>query len=74
MLLFYASPIAVNGKVFFTDDSGTTFVLAAGREFNLLGVNSLGDTTRASPALVDGIWYMRTQRHLYAIAGENEVE
>ena len=70
---FYASPIAVNDKIYFTDDTGDTFVLKAGRQFELLGVNSLNDTTRASPALVDGTWFMRTQHHLYAIAGDEEV-
>ena len=70
---FYASPIAVNDKIYFTDDSGDTYVVRAGRDFELLRVNSLNDTTRASPALVDGIWYIRTQRHLYAIAGSDEV-
>jgi outer membrane protein assembly factor BamB len=64
---FSASPIANDGKVFFTNDDGETFVLRAGREFNLLHVNSLGEQTLASPALVDGIWYFRTASSLVAI-------
>ena len=64
---FSASPIANDGKVFFTNDDGETFVLKAGREFNLLHVNSLGEQTLASPALVDGIWYFRTASNLIAI-------
>ena len=46
---------------------GQTFVLAAGSEFRLLRVNDLGERTLASPALVDGRWYFRTERHLVAI-------
>src|SRR5687768_14788545 len=64
---FSASPIAFDGKVFFTNDDGETFVLKAGREFNLLHVNQLGEQTLASPALVDGKWYFRTASSLVAI-------
>lgn len=64
---FSASPVAVDGKVFFTNDVGETFVLRAGFKFDLLHVNDLGETTLASPALVDGRWYFRTARNLIAI-------
>jgi hypothetical protein len=64
---FSGSPIAVDGKVFFTNDDGETFVLKGGREFNLLHTNQLGDATYASPALVDGRWYFRTASSLVAI-------
>jgi outer membrane protein assembly factor BamB len=64
---FSASPVAVDGKVFFTNDEGQTFVLRAGPAFELLHVNELGERTLASPALVDGRWYIRTARNLWAI-------
>lgn len=64
---FSASPVAVNGKIFFTNDDGETFVLRAGREFTLLHTNTLGARTLASPALVDGVWYWRTVEGLVAI-------
>jgi outer membrane protein assembly factor BamB len=64
---FSASPVGVDGKVFFTNDMGETFVLKAGPQFELLRVNKLSERTLASPALVDGRWYIRTSRHLLAI-------
>jgi outer membrane protein assembly factor BamB len=64
---FSASPVAVDGKVFFTNDDGETFVLRAGPTFDLLHVNRIGERTLASPALVDGRWYIRTEAHVYAI-------
>ena len=64
---FSASPVGVDGKVFFTNDSGETFVLKAGRQFELLHVNRLDEPVLASPALVDGTWYFRTHGHLIAI-------
>ena len=64
---FSASPIAVDGKVFFTNDGGETFVLKAGPEFELLHKSEIGSRTLASPALVDGRWYIRTVDELLAI-------
>ena len=64
---FSASPIAVDGKIYFTNDLGETFVLAAGPEFKLLRVNRLNEQTLATPALVDGTWFFRTATQLIAI-------
>jgi outer membrane protein assembly factor BamB len=64
---FSASPVAVNGELFFTNDEGETFVVKAGREFRLLHTNTLGERTLASPALVDGVWYWRTATSLIAL-------
>jgi outer membrane protein assembly factor BamB len=68
---YSASPVGVDGKVFFTNDLGETYVLAAGPKFRLLRVNRLNERlngrTLASPALLDGRWYFRTERHLLCI-------
>jgi outer membrane protein assembly factor BamB len=64
---FSASPVAVGGKIFFTNDDGETFVLASGPKFQLLRINRLNARTLASPALVEGRWYFRTDRELICI-------
>ncbi len=64
---FSSSPVAVGDKLFFTNDRGQTFVVRAGRTFELLHVNELEAQVLASPALVDGIWYWRTEKELLAI-------
>lgn len=64
---FSASPVAVDGKIFFTNEDGDTFVLRAGATFDLMHVNRIGEETLASPALVDGRWYIRTTRNLIAV-------
>jgi len=64
---FSASPVAVDDKLFFTNDDGETFVVRAGPKFELLHVNQIGEGTLASPALVDGRWYIRTDRSLFSI-------
>jgi outer membrane protein assembly factor BamB len=67
---FSASPVAVDNKIFFTNDEGETFVLAAGPEFRQLRVNRLNEMTLATPALVDRKWYFRTAEHLLAIGAK----
>ncbi len=62
-----ASPVVVDNKIFVTNDDGITFVLKTGPEFELLHTNNIGAQTLASPALVDGIWYIRTVDELIAI-------
>jgi outer membrane protein assembly factor BamB len=69
---FSASPVAVDGKIFFTNDDGETFVLKAGPEFKLLHINRLNEQVQASPALVDGRWYFRSKKHLIAIGTKGE--
>jgi outer membrane protein assembly factor BamB len=64
---FSVSPVAVEGKIFFTNDVGETFILKAGPEFQLLHVNRLNEQTLASPALVGSRWYIRTSQQLLAI-------
>ena len=64
---FSASPVVVDGKVFFMNDFGQTFVVSDASEFELLHVNELNAQTLASPALVDGRWYFRTNRELITI-------
>lgn len=64
---FTSSPVAVGDKVFLTNDEGDTFVVAAGPVFKLLRVNHLNAQVLASPALVEGNWYWRTDRELIAI-------
>lgn len=67
---FSSSPVAVGDKVFFTNDRGQTFVVQAGPVFKLLHVNELRAPVLASPALVDGRWYWRTERELLAIGNK----
>jgi outer membrane protein assembly factor BamB len=64
---FSSSPVAVGNKIFLTNDDGRTFVVEAGPVFKLLRVNEMGARVIASPALVGGVWYWRTDRDLLAI-------
>ena len=62
---YTASPIAADGKVFLASVNGKVTVLKAGREWDVLGVNDLGDEIHATPALSGGRIYVRTRGTLY---------
>lgn len=65
----FASPVGGGGRVYIVGQQGTTVVLRAGRELEILATNALDDGLfNASPALVDGTLFLRGQTHLYAIA------
>ena len=56
--------------VYFTDDSGVTFVLTAGPEFAVVAKNPLGEKCFSSPAFSDGELFLRGDRHLFKITAE----
>ena len=64
---FIASLIAADGKVYLTGEEGDVFVFKAGRAFEMLATNPLGESTFATPAASEGILYFRTSKHLVAI-------
>ncbi len=64
---FTASPWAYHGKVFCLSEDGETFVIRAGREFKVLGRNSLDEMCLATPALARGSLVVRTQGKLYRL-------
>jgi outer membrane protein assembly factor BamB len=65
-----ASPFYGAGKVYVTARNGTTTVVKAGRKFELISSNSLGESTAASPAVANGMIFIRTFETLYAIDGK----
>ncbi len=64
---FSSSPVVAGGNIYITREDGTTFVLAGGDEFRMIGKNALGEDTLATPVFVDGKILLRTFEHLYCI-------
>jgi outer membrane protein assembly factor BamB len=64
---FSASPIATDGKIYLSSEDGEMFVIAAGREFKQLALNSMGELLMATPALSEGVMYVRSAESLSAI-------
>jgi outer membrane protein assembly factor BamB len=70
---FTASPVAGDGKVYFTSEEGDVFVIKAGDKYELLSKNSVGEFAMATPAISDGTMFWRTKGHVVAI-GEKPKE
>ena len=64
---FTASPVAADGKVYFTSEEGEVYVLRAGEKFELLAKNALGEVTMATPTISEGRIFFRTKAHLVAV-------
>ena len=63
---YFASPVAVNNKIYFASRNGIVFVIEAGDELKILSKNNLHDKIAATPAIVDSKIYLRTANSLYA--------
>ncbi len=64
---FSSSPVMAGEFIFVTNEAGKTFVLKAGRRFDIVAQNDLGDGGFASPAISGGQIFIRTGHNLYCI-------
>jgi outer membrane protein assembly factor BamB len=64
---FSASPVAADGRIYLSSEDGDIIVIAAGREFKKLGAFSMGDLVMATPAIANGVMYVRSAGTLFAI-------
>jgi outer membrane protein assembly factor BamB len=63
---YYSSPVAADNKIYFASEEGVVVVLDGGEELKVLARNKLDGQILATPAIVDGKIYLRTEDHLYA--------
>jgi len=64
---FSASPLLAEGRLYFQNEEGVGTVLNAGRTFEVLAKNDLGERTLASPAVADNTLLLRSKSHLWRI-------
>jgi outer membrane protein assembly factor BamB len=64
---FSSSPVASDGRIYFTSEDGDTFVLRAGDRYDEIAKNSLDEMSLATPAADADSFYVRTQTKLYRI-------
>ena len=68
---FSASPVAADGKIYLSNEDGEILVVAAGEKFAHLGTNSMGELLMATPALSEGVMYVRTAQSVFAVGRKN---
>ena len=64
---FTASPWAYSGKIFCLSEEGVTYVIRAGKDFEVAGQNSLDEVVLSTPAVVRDSLLIRTASKLYRI-------
>lgn len=63
-----ASPLLAGGHIYLFAKDGNCTVVQAGRNFKIAAKNDLGEPVAASPAVSNGVLYVRSFEALYALA------
>ncbi|MCG8460689.1 MAG: PQQ-binding-like beta-propeller repeat protein, partial [Holophagales bacterium] len=63
---FTASPVAAGGRLYVASEEGKVYVVRAGRSFELLAENSVGEVVMATPAIAGDLLFVRSLSKLYA--------
>jgi len=64
----YIMTISIDGKIYCTAENGDIYIVKAGPEFKLTGINKMNEICMATPAISRGILFFRTRQHLVAIS------
>jgi outer membrane protein assembly factor BamB len=64
----YASPLIAGERLYTFAGNGRVSVIELGESGRILAVNEMADSVYATPAIVDGVIYVRTHAALHAFA------
>lgn len=67
----WGSPVHADGRIYITDQDGSTSVFAAGPKYAFVGINRLHERCNATVAVAHGNLFIRTHKHLWCI-GERD--
>ena len=67
---FFGSPVWVDGRLYCIAMKGQVVVLAASDTFKVLARVPLGEMSYATPAVADGVMYLRTRSQLFSLGGK----
>ena len=65
---FVGSPVAADDYLYFPAEDGQVLVVRAGPEFHQVGSNDCGEPLLSTPAISEGMIFLRGQRHVMAFA------
>jgi hypothetical protein len=68
---YYASPIAAGGRLFLFSEKGKSAVIKPGAQWETESVVDFDEPIYATPAVGDGVMYLRTSGALYAFKKQN---
>jgi outer membrane protein assembly factor BamB len=64
---YSASPVAADGKIYLSSEDGDMLVISAGPAFKHVATNTMNETLMATPALSEGVMYVRGATTLMAV-------
>lgn len=64
---YFGSPIRVGDRIYCITREGQANVIATADSYKLLGQSDLGEPSQSTPAVADGVMYLRTLSHLMAL-------
>lgn len=64
---YVASPVAADGRLYFSTEDGTVHVASVDEEFELLASNEMNEVIWATPAISQGLLVVRTLGHVWGI-------
>lgn len=67
---YYGSPVVAAGRLYCMSAQGEAVVLAASKDYRLIARIPLRDGSHSTPAIADGVMYLRTFSHLISLGGE----
>jgi outer membrane protein assembly factor BamB len=67
---YAASPVAADGRLFVASEDGDIFVVRAGRTYQEIAKNQMKEVIMSTPAISDGMMFIRTLGHVYAVGGK----
>jgi outer membrane protein assembly factor BamB len=69
---YSASPVAADGRLYFAGEDGDVRVVKAGPQYQLLADNKMKEPCMATPAISNGMIFIRTQHWLYGIGRQQK--
>lgn len=66
---YYGSPVWVGGRLYAINVDGDVNVLAAAKQFQRIARIPLGEPSNSTPAIAEGVMYLRTVSRLYSLGG-----
>lgn len=68
---FYGSPVCISDRLYCIAKNGEVVVLAASAKYEVLARVPLGEPSYATPAVSNGVIYLRTRSHLFSLGGKS---
>ncbi len=64
---YTAAPVAADGRLYCVSETHGVRVVKTGPKYELMAINPIGETCMATPAIADGMLFVRTEKNLIAL-------